>query len=46
MAIDNQKPVKVKITIRRVKEKYLSCKDIKLKKHIGQKMAGDIKWLE
>lgn len=42
MAIEKQQP-RVRIIVLRVKDKYLICDDTKLKKHVGKKMAGDIK---
>lgn len=36
---------KLIITIISVKEKYLKCKDIQLKKLVGKVLAGDIKQL-
>lgn len=43
MAIDKQKETKVQASIRNVKVKYLQCNDIKFKRYIGKKIAGDIK---
>lgn len=38
-----EKDSKLLILITSVKEKYLKCNDVKLKKHVGNIMTGDIR---
>ncbi len=42
MAINDFKKTKIIIIILKVKGQYLSCNDVKLKKYVGKKMAGEI----